>query len=122
MKKLIALTAVITASFFLLAPTSAEAGSYRSKVIGKCGGCGGHIHSFYRPVRLPCGNIRYTWVPSYHSNCGRVSSYRSISRFPSSSYVRRSYVPGTHGFVSRSFYSRGPGISLRFGSSRGYCR
>jgi len=122
MKKLIALTAAVAASLFLLAPTSAEAGTYRSKVIGSCGGCGGHIHSFYRPVRLACGNIGYSWVPSYHQNCGRVSSHRSISRFPSSSYVRRSYVPRTHGFTSRSYSSRGSGISIQFGSSRGFCR
>lgn len=127
MKKLIALTAVMAASLFLLAPTSAEANSYRSKVIGKCGSCGGHIHSFYRPVRLSCGNIRYSWVPSYHNNCGRVSAHRSLSRFPSTHHVHRSYVPRTHGFTSHSYRSRSyftprSGFSIRFSTGGGYCR
>ncbi|MEM6279678.1 MAG: hypothetical protein AAF733_09385 [Verrucomicrobiota bacterium] len=113
MKNMIALAAVAVASLFLFAPTSAEAQTYRSKVIGKCGGCGGNIYSFYRPVRLSCGTIRYTWVPSYHATCrGRssYSSYRSYSRSPFVSSRSRSYI------------SRGPSFSIRFGSSRGYCR
>ncbi|MEM1444226.1 MAG: hypothetical protein AAGF67_17905 [Verrucomicrobiota bacterium] len=114
MKKMIALAAVAVASLFLFAPTSAEAQSYRSKVIGKCGGCGGNIYSYYRPVRLSCGSIRYTWVPSYHATCrNRATTYSQYRRYSPSPFVSSRY---------RGFVSRGSGFSISFGSSRGYCR
>ncbi|MEM9280400.1 MAG: hypothetical protein AAGA96_01110 [Verrucomicrobiota bacterium] len=106
MKKFLTLAAVAL-GLFALAPTTAEAG-YRSKIIGKCSKCGGPIHAYYKPVRLSCGSIRYTWVPSYHSTCR--NSYRS---YGSSSYHSSRY----RGFT----YSR-PGFSIRIGPSYGYCR
>ena len=117
MKKLLTIAA-LAGAFFAFGPTEAEAG-YRSKTIGHCSHCGKCIYSYYRPVRLPCGSVRYTWMPAYHTGCSSRHSYRSYRSSPSISIRSyRSYsTPRYHSYR----YSRGPSISLRFGSSR-YCR
>ena len=116
MKKLLSIAAIVGASLFAFAPTEAEA-AYRSKVIGKCGYCGKSIYSYYRPVRLSCGSVRYTWVPSYHNTCRSRHSYSTYRSSPSISIRSYRTYPRYHSYR----YSRGPSISFRFGSSRS-CR
>lgn len=116
MKKLLSIAAIAGASLFAFAPSEAEAG-YRSKTIGHCGHCGKSVYSYYRPVRLACGSVRYTWVPSYHTGCRSRSSYHSYRSSPSISIRSYRTSPRYHSYR----YSRGPSISFSFGSSR-YCR
>ena len=132
MKKLLSLVA-LAAALFVFTPTSAEAGSYRSRIIGKCQHCNGNIYSHYRPVRYSHGRAIYGWVPSYHSKCAasyaRSRSIRSYSR--PSVYTSRQYY-SRPGVYSRSRFSSGPGFNIRsggggtsfsfsFGGNR-YCR
>lgn len=109
MKKLIAV-AVAVAAVFTLVPTKAEAG-YRSKVIGHCNHCNSSIHSYYRPVRYSDGCVRYTWVPSYHSNCSS-RSYHSRSY-----HYGRSYYRPTPRYYGSNRGCSTPGVTLRFGRS-----
>lgn len=116
MKKLLALALTITA-VFAFAPTKAEAGN-RCRVIGHCNHCHSPVYSYYRHYRAPCGGIRYTWVPSYHSNCHSGSVRYSHSH----SYSRPYYRPATrptsrfHGnFHGNS--CRTPSVTFRFGRS-----
>lgn len=103
MKKLFTL-AIVAAGLFTLAPTNAEAGHYRSRVIGSCQHCHQSIYSYYRPFRNSCGQTYYSWVPSYHSNC--ASRYRS-SYTPSygrSSYYSSGYRSGCNSYGGTSIH------------------
>lgn len=121
MKKLLAIAAVMTALFTVgpMAPTTAEAG-YRSKVVGKCQHCRGNIYAYYKPVQRYQNRLIYGWVTAAHTQCqSRYLQSRSNYGHSRYSYTRQGhrYI---HPFSSHSYVR--PGITLRFGSSRGYCR
>ena len=98
MKKIL-LFAAVTVGLLTLTPSNAEAGSYRSRVVGTCHHCHKSIYSYYRPVRYSSGSVRYSWITSQHLNCS--SRYRSYSR---PTYNYRSYN-------SRPSYNSGYGGS-----------
>jgi len=132
MKKMFALVAA-AAALFVFTPTPAEAGGYRSKIIGKCQHCKGNIYSYHKPVRYSHGRAVYGWVPAYHSKCAasharsRSNSYYqarpqiySGSRYYNNSglYVPRSYYQRP---TYRSYGGSGVSFSFSFGGNR-YCR
>ncbi|MEM9016217.1 MAG: hypothetical protein AAGC68_04330 [Verrucomicrobiota bacterium] len=119
MKTLLTVSLAAVAAFFL-APVEAEAGQYKTKIVGKCGKCGKNLRAVYKPYRLPCGTVRYQWVRQNHSCQHRAPSYSHS--YPSRSYVRPTY-PSFRPYNPYSPFGSygGGGIVLRFGSS-GYCR
>lgn len=124
-KLLLALIATAALLGVTIPVTTAEAGSYRSRVEGTCGYCNQAVYSYYQPLGYDYyGRSSYSWVTSHHTACRsnyRGNNYGYARSMPSVGFSINlgtpSYYGGYRGYNGYRGYS---GYSGYGGGYRSY--
>jgi len=124
-KLLFALTVTAALLGVTIPMTTAEAGSYRSRVEGTCGYCNKAVYSYYRPIGYDrYGRSTYNWVTSHHTACR--NNYRSSRQTYTRTVPRVGFSInlGTPSYYSgyRSGYRSYGRSGFRSYGRGGYCR
>ncbi|MDF1754358.1 MAG: hypothetical protein P1U89_16360 [Verrucomicrobiales bacterium] len=117
MKKFV-LFSIVALFFGAFATPKASAQSYAPRVINVCPVCHTNVYAYYRPINYG-GVVRYTWVPSYHTNCAaRVTTpTRYVTKYHRGTPYR--YAVPSHGHHHNHHHSHSTRISPRYS---GYVR
>ncbi len=130
-KLLLALTVTAALLGVTIPMTSAEAGSYRSRVEGTCGYCNKAVYAYYRPIGYDnYGRSSYSWVISHHTACR--NNYRSSRQtytrtVPSVGFSINLGTPGYYSGYRNNYRSYGSHYHRGYSGYRsygrgGYCR